>query len=87
MGQIQGRTASGGSGRCGVFRHGRIATELSRLHRGRQPVGVDAKLSFDAKMWVVTLAGLYNLETRPEGTVDVLFGADFWIRTRRSTGR
>jgi len=42
---------------------------------GQQQVGVDANLSFDAKSWVWTLAGLYNLEARPESTVDLLFGA------------
>ena len=42
---------------------------------GHQPVGVDANLSLDIKTWVWTLAGIYNLESRPEGTADLLFGA------------
>lgn len=41
---------------------------------GQQRVGVDANLSLDIKTWVWTLAGIYNLESSPQSTVDVLFG-------------
>lgn len=76
MGQIQGRTGKWGVWGDVVYSDMGGSQQSSRdFTVGGQPVGVDAKLSFDAKMWVVTLAGLYNLETRPEGTVDVLFGA------------
>jgi hypothetical protein len=41
---------------------------------GHQPVSATANLSLDIKTWVWTLAGIYNLESLPESTVDVLFG-------------
>lgn len=39
------------------------------------PVGVDATLNLDVKTWIWSLAGLYNLADKPEGTADLLFGA------------
>lgn len=42
---------------------------------GQQPVGAAANLSLDIKTWVWSLAGMYNLQSLPESTVDVLFGA------------
>jgi len=41
---------------------------------GQQPVDANADLSLDIKTWVWTLAGIYNLESSPQSTVDVLFG-------------
>lgn len=42
---------------------------------GQQPVAANADLSLDIKTWVWTLAGIYNLESSPQSTVDLLFGA------------
>jgi hypothetical protein len=39
------------------------------------PVSVNANLSLDVKTTVWSLAGLYNLDTTPDNTVDLLFGA------------
>lgn len=39
------------------------------------PVGVDAALNLDVKTWIWSVAGLYNLADKPEGTADLLFGA------------
>ncbi len=39
------------------------------------PVGVDAHLSLDVKSWIWTLAGTYNLVSKPDYTLDALAGA------------
>ena len=76
MGQIQGRKGKWGIWSDLVYSDMGGSQHGSRdFTVGGQQVGVDADLSFDAKMWVWSLAGLYNLDARPESTVDLLFGA------------
>ena len=75
MGQIQGR-----KGRWGIWSD-LVYSDMGGSQQGSrdftvggQQVGVDADLSFDAKMWIWSLAGFYSLDARPESTVDLLFG-------------
>jgi len=42
---------------------------------GGHPVSASANLSLDVKTTFWTVAGLYNLTTKPENTTDVIFGA------------
>ena len=75
MGQIQGRKGKWGIWSDLVYSDLGGSQQSSRdFTVGGQQVGVDADLSFDAKMWVWSLAGFYNLDARPESTVDLLFG-------------
>jgi len=50
------------------------ATRDFTIGRHEIPVGVDATLNLDIKSWIWSLAGLYNLADKPEGTADLLFG-------------
>jgi hypothetical protein len=42
---------------------------------GGHPVGASANLGLDVKSTVWSLAGVYNLTSKPENTTDLLFGA------------
>ena len=76
MGQLQGRKGKWGIWSDLVYSDMGGSQHGSRdFAVGGHQVGVDADLSFDAKNWVWSLAGLYNLDARPTSTVDLLFGA------------
>lgn len=45
------------------------------LGSAQPPVDVSANLSLDVKSWIWTVAGTYNLATKPEGSADLVFGA------------
>jgi len=78
MGSIEGRKGQWGFWTDVVyadFGASKSATRDFTVGHEPLPVGVDANLSLDIKSWIWTLAGTYNLVSKPDYTLDALAGA------------
>ena len=76
MGQVEARKDKWGVWSDLVYSD--LGGEKSGSHDfsvGGHPVSASANLSLDVKTTFWTVAGLYNLTTKPENTTDVIFGA------------